>query len=106
MNKEIKDTLTRTRFGPKKVTGLVNGVGIDVNDGKGITFVGQIVDCPFQSILAALGEVHGHSYLPILHHLCPSLRELLLLVWVDLYEKRNKKKKPKKAKVNALQLCV
>jgi hypothetical protein len=50
----MKLRLTRARFGPKLATRLIGGVGVDVDDEKGITFVGQIIYSPFQSVLAAL----------------------------------------------------
>lgn len=46
--------LTRTRLGPELGTRLVEGVVVDVDDVKGVTFVKQIVHSPIQSVLAAL----------------------------------------------------
>lgn len=53
-DQSLKEILTRARFGPKLITRLIKGVGVDVDDEKGVTFVGQIIYGPFQSVLAAL----------------------------------------------------
>lgn len=44
----------RTRLGPELGTRLVERVGVDVDDVKGVTLVKQIVHSPFQRVLAAL----------------------------------------------------
>lgn len=54
LRRRIVVVLTRTRFGPKLVAGLVKRVVADVDDVNGVTFIGQILECPFQSVLAAL----------------------------------------------------
>lgn len=53
---------------PKLVTGLIEGIGIDVDDVKGVALIGQIVQSPFKSVLAASGEVEGDTDFPILYH--------------------------------------
>lgn len=66
-----KQILTRTLGGPHSVARFINGVRFDVDDVEDVSLVGQIIYRPLKSKLAALGEVHGHTNLPISRHFVP-----------------------------------
>nr|ACU14505.1 unknown [Glycine max] len=57
----------RTRFCPQLVT-IIRRIGIDVDDVKGVAFISQVFDGPFESNLAAIGEVQCNTNLSILYH--------------------------------------
>lgn len=63
-----KQILTRTLGGPHSAARFINGVRFDVDDVEDVSLVGQIIYRPLKSKLAALGEVHGHTNLPISRH--------------------------------------
>jgi hypothetical protein len=44
----------------------------DVNDVNVVTFISQIIKCPFESILAALGEIQSYTNSSIFCHFCES----------------------------------
>lgn len=60
-----KKKLTRTRFSPDIGTG---SIAHDVDNIKRVTFISHVFNGPFQSTVAALGEVSCHPNFSILYH--------------------------------------
>jgi len=53
-------------------------VGIDVDEIKNVTIINQVINGPFESVLAARREVHSHTNVSISRHfdllLCLGMR--------------------------------